>query len=109
MYQIAEIGAHRQLSPTNLASQRWQTEVASHLGDSATELRATSPSQMTLVRKSSIGLTAFELVTIAFARPNASFSTNICDEDLIPPVSLFDAIRTETPTKVAAAIPNTFV
>ena len=73
MYQIAEIGAHRQLSPTNLASQRWQTEVASHLGDSATELRATSPSQMTLVRKSSIGLTAFELVTLTRWLDSAEF------------------------------------
>ncbi len=72
-YQIAEIGTHRRLSPTNLVSQRWQSEIASHLADSATELRATSPSQMTLVRKSTIGLNSFELVTLTRWLDSAEF------------------------------------
>lgn len=73
IYQIAEIGTHRPLTHTNLVSQRWQYEVAPLLGDSATELRASSPSQMTLVRKSSIGLTAFELVTLSRWLDSSSF------------------------------------
>ena len=72
-YQIAELGTHRRLSPTNLVNQRWQIEVASFMGDSATELRATSPSQMTLARKSTLGLTSFELVTLSRWLDSADF------------------------------------
>jgi len=65
MYQLAEIATRRSLTPTNTPAQRWQFDVPSLLGDTVTELRATSPKQMTLVRKSSIGLTAFEMVTLS--------------------------------------------
>ena len=64
-YQLAEISSRRALTQTNMPSQRWQLEVASSLGDAITELRATSPTEMTLVRKSTIGLTAFEMVTLS--------------------------------------------
>jgi hypothetical protein len=73
MYQLAEIVTGRRLSATNAPSERWQTEVAPVLKDSVTELRATSPTQMTLVRKSSIGLTAFELVTLSRWIESTSF------------------------------------
>jgi hypothetical protein len=65
MYQLAEIATHRTLTPTNTPAQRWQFDVPALLGDTVTEVRTTSPTQMTLVRKSSIGLTAFELVTLS--------------------------------------------
>ena len=64
-YQILEIGTHRSLTPTNAPSLRFLTEVASHLGEAVTELRSTSPTQMTLVRKSHTGLTALELVSLS--------------------------------------------
>ena len=73
LYQIAEIATHRRLSASNLVSQRWQVEVGSHLGDSVTEMRVTSPLQMTLVRKSTIGLTSFELVTLSRWLDSADF------------------------------------
>jgi hypothetical protein len=73
MYQLAEIATGRRLSATNAPSERWQTEVASVLKDSITEVRATSPTQMTLVRKSTLGLTAFELVTLSRWIESASF------------------------------------
>ena len=73
LYQISEIGTQRHISTTNLVSQRWQVEVSSHLGDSATELRATSPTQMTLVRKSTLGLTSFELATLTRWLDSSSF------------------------------------
>jgi hypothetical protein len=65
MYQLAEIATRRALTPTNTPAQRWQFDLATNLDDTVTELRATSPTQMTLVRKSTIGLTAFELVTLS--------------------------------------------
>jgi hypothetical protein len=65
MYQLAEIATHRGLTPTNTLDQRWQTEVSPLLRDCITELHAMSPSQMTLLRKSSIGLSSFELVTLS--------------------------------------------
>jgi hypothetical protein len=73
MYQLAEIATGRRLSATNAPSERWQTEVAAVLKDSITEVRATSPTQMTLVRKSTLGLTAFELVTLSRWIESASF------------------------------------
>lgn len=73
IYQIAEIVTRRTLTPTNAVSQRWQEEVTTHLGDTVTELRASSPTQMTLVRKSTIGLTAFELVTLSRWIDSTSF------------------------------------
>ena len=65
VYQLAEVTSHHALSSTNVPSQQWQMEVAPLLGDAITELRATSTTQMMLVRKSTIGLTAFELVTLS--------------------------------------------
>ncbi len=65
MYQLAEIVTNRRLTPTNTLSQRWQVEVMPKLNDAVTEIRATSPTQMTLTRKSTVGFTAFELVTLS--------------------------------------------
>jgi hypothetical protein len=64
IYQLAEIATRRTLTPTNTPAQQWQFDVAPLLADTITEIRSTSPTQMTLVRKSSMGLTAFELVTL---------------------------------------------
>ena len=63
-YQLAEIGSKRMLTSTNAPFQRWLFEATPMLGEAVTELRATSPKQMTLVRKSSLGLTAGEIVTL---------------------------------------------
>jgi hypothetical protein len=69
-YQLAEIASRRTLTATNTPFQQWLIEItplferAPQLGEAVTELRATSPTQMTLVRKSFTGLTAGELVTL---------------------------------------------
>lgn len=73
VYQLGEIGSHRALTPTNAIDQRWQTDIVPQLRDSVTELQVASPTQMTLVRKSSIGLTAFELVTLSRWIDSSSF------------------------------------
>jgi hypothetical protein len=73
MYQLAEIATGRRLSSTNAPGERWPTEIAPLLQDSVTELRATSPTQMTLVRKSTLGVTAVELVTLSRWIESSSF------------------------------------
>jgi hypothetical protein len=65
LYTLGELLTRRRLAATNAAHIAWQLEVAPHLADSITELRATGPSQMKLARKSSVGFTAFELATLS--------------------------------------------
>jgi hypothetical protein len=72
-YQLAEIATRRTLTPTNAPSQRWMVEMGPLLGECVTEITATSPTQMTLVRKSHAGLTAFELVTLSRWLESTSF------------------------------------
>ncbi len=72
-YQLGEIGTQRMLSPTNAPDQRWQTDVMPLLHDCVTEMHATSATQMTLVRKSSVGLSSIELVTLSRWIESASF------------------------------------
>jgi hypothetical protein len=72
-YQIGEIGSRRSLTPTNALDQRWQSDIMPLLRDAVTEMHASSPTQMTLVRKSSIGLTSFELVTLSRWLESAEF------------------------------------
>ena len=70
MYQLAELVSRRPLTATNTPFQQWLLEItplfdrAPQLGEAVTELRSTSPTQMTLVRKSFTGLTAGELITL---------------------------------------------
>ena len=72
-YQLGEIGSQRLLTSSNAVDQRWQTDVMPLLRDSVTEIRATSPTQMTLLRKSSVGFSSFELVTLSRWIESVSF------------------------------------
>ena len=49
--------------PTNTPAVRWlqDTNVTRHLGNAVTEITRTGPRELTLVRRSAIGLTAFEI------------------------------------------------
>jgi hypothetical protein len=64
-YQLAEIATRRMLSPTNVAANRFVVDIAPLLDECATEIVATSPTQMTLTRKSTVGLSAVELITLS--------------------------------------------
>ena len=72
-YQLAEIASRRSLTPTNFPTEQWLLEVNPKLGESVTELRATSATQMVLVRKSQVGLNAGELVTLAHWLESTNF------------------------------------
>lgn len=63
LYQLLDIAQGHPLSGTNNVVPRWLSAVSSKLGNSVTEVTATSPNEMTLVRKSHLGFTGFELVS----------------------------------------------
>jgi hypothetical protein len=71
--QLGELATHRMFSQTNAVDQRWQTEVMPLMRDCITEMHVSSPNQMTLVRKSTAGLSAFELVTWSRWLESSSF------------------------------------
>ncbi len=53
--------------PTNTPAVRWlqDTNVTRHLGNAVTEITRTGPRELALVRRSAIGLTAFEIHQVA--------------------------------------------
>jgi len=73
LYQLGEMATRRIFPATNALHVAWQLDIAPHLGDTVTELRSTSPAQMTLVRKSTLGFTASELVTLSRWLESAQF------------------------------------
>lgn len=64
LYQILDIAHRRQFVPTNAPSQLWVRAIAPYLGNTVTELTVTGPKEVTLTRKSELGLTGFELYTL---------------------------------------------
>jgi hypothetical protein len=75
MWQILDILERRSLSGTNQASSNWTFDMASHLGNTVTEVTLSTPNELTLVRKSHIGFTGFELVALSrwFDSPSFPF------------------------------------
>lgn len=62
LFQI--IGRRPQLS-ADAPVWKWLDAVSTNLGNTVTEIAVTGPQEMSLVRKSAIGFTAFELVVLA--------------------------------------------
>jgi hypothetical protein len=60
-FQLSDIIAGRRIQATNFATQRWISEVAPLLGNTVTEVTLSAPRELSLVRKSDIGLTGFEV------------------------------------------------
>ncbi len=98
LYQLAEISAHLTPISTNAPFPSWLSEAAPKLGEAVTELRANSPTQMTLVRKSSLGFTASELMTLGRWLESTNF----------PAFGLFPAqpIRPVFPPRNAPGLPQ---
>jgi hypothetical protein len=63
-FQVSDIVSGRNLRSTNFATQRWIGEVAPLLGNTITEVTLSGPKELSLVRKSDIGLTGFEIVLL---------------------------------------------
>lgn len=64
-YQLASIVDWRRIPGTNTVSKRWLATIGPKLGNSVTEITQTSPQELTLVRRSHIGFTGFELSTLS--------------------------------------------
>jgi hypothetical protein len=64
-YQLQSILNSRQVPGTNAPVERWLLAISPHLGNSVTEVTLASPTELRLVRKSVLGLTGFELATLA--------------------------------------------
>jgi hypothetical protein len=64
-FQLLDIISGRQLSPGGSVSQQWLTNLPPYLGNTITEVTLTSPKELSLVRKSDLGFTGFELALLA--------------------------------------------
>ncbi len=86
-YQLYDIIQKQPLATTNSLQTRWLKSVAPFLGNTVTEATVTGPSQIKVVRKSHLGLTGFELVTLArwLDRPEFPFAS--------PKRSIYDRSR----------------
>jgi len=65
MAQLFAVIADKPQLTTNSAALPWLIKVEPKLGNTVTEIAAASPKEWTLIRKSHIGLTGVELVTLA--------------------------------------------
>jgi hypothetical protein len=63
LYQLACIVDRRPILSTNSLSERWLLAIRPKLGNAATEITQTGPQELTLLRKSQLGFTGFELAT----------------------------------------------
>ncbi len=63
-YQLLDLIQQRQLVPTNAPTYKWLQAVEPLLGETVTEIAASSPKELVLRRKSHLGLTGFELATL---------------------------------------------
>ena len=63
--QLAAVVSGQAQLQTNSAALPWLMAIESRLGNTITEVSASSPKEWTVIRKSHIGLTGFELVALA--------------------------------------------
>lgn len=72
-YQLTEITTGRALTSFESPAGKWARDIQTRVGETVTEVTATSPTQMTLVRKSHLGLNAFEIMTLSRWMESVSF------------------------------------
>jgi len=63
-FQLSDIVAGRRHQETNFATQRWLGELAPLLGNTITEVTLSGPKELSLVRKSGVGLTGYEIALL---------------------------------------------
>lgn len=64
-YQLLSILDQRQIPGTNSPSKRWLSAIGPKLVNTVTEIVQTGPQELSLVRKSHLGWTGFELATLS--------------------------------------------
>lgn len=65
LYQLFDIAHALKFAGTNEPTQHWLGMIKPLLGNAITEISVVSPRELKLVRRSDIGLTSFELATLA--------------------------------------------
>jgi hypothetical protein len=65
IFQLISIAGQLQMPATDSVSERWLRAIRPHLGNTVTEIAQTGPKELTLVRKSQVGMTGFELATFS--------------------------------------------
>jgi hypothetical protein len=64
LLQLYNIANDLNVPGTNVPTQAWLQTVGAHLGNTVTEMSITAPDELSLVRRSNIGLTGFELAAL---------------------------------------------
>jgi hypothetical protein len=97
MFQVVDIANHRQLPQRNTSSQQWLLAVGPLLGNTATEIAISAPKELTLVRKSHIGFTGFELIALMRWLDSPGFPFHYQPPPLYPdPRSMTNFVRRAT-------------
>ncbi len=96
-YQLRNIFARRQVPDEKSPVQQWLGALSPLLGNSITELTVASNQELNLTRKSHIGLTGFELATLALWLDSPSFPFRIEPRPMVP---------TNAPARRAATAPS---
>jgi hypothetical protein len=84
LYQLRNIGDRRPPPPVDTPSQKWLDVVGPKLDNSVTEIVMSSPQDLTMTRKSRIGLTGFELATLSVWLESPTFPSSIELPHMIP-------------------------
>ena len=66
MFQLGEIMFDLALSDTRTPGHKWLEAMSPKLGNAGTEISLTAPNEITVLRNSTTGLTAFELSALAY-------------------------------------------
>ncbi|MEK7684334.1 MAG: hypothetical protein AAB466_02800 [Verrucomicrobiota bacterium] len=65
LFKLLSIVTSKPFQNTNSLAEKWLGEIEPSLGNTTTEISVTSPQELTLVRKSHLGLTGVELIALA--------------------------------------------
>lgn len=95
-FQLASILDGRPPPSTNRVSQRWLSAIGPKLGNTATEITLTGPQELTLVRRSPVGFTGFELAAFSIWLESPGFPF-----DFQLPVSKLPARSNAAPARAA--------
>lgn len=66
MFQFASWLSTRPKMAADTSADKWVNAIGANLGNTATEITLASPREMKLVRRSHLGLSAFEIMTLAY-------------------------------------------
>src|SRR6266700_5600052 len=96
-YQLLDLIHQRQLLPADAPTYKWLQAVEPLLGETVTEVAASSPKELVLRRKSHLGLTGFELATLTRWLDSPGFPLSF-----EPPAPL--VLRTNLPAHTASRL-----